>query len=450
MTLTAREHNAEQLQDTWHNPLDAQVALDMECNGSKTPVTPDAIRKWQLAKLNEVCTYARQNSVFYAKQFQQLDDTYFTSAEAFSRLPRTTADDLREAPLSFLCTSQDDIARVVTLTTSGSTGKPKRLFFTQKELDETKAFYNHGMRCLVAPGDTVLALLPAPKPDSVGALLVEGLNSLGATPVLHQNPDDVATSLALFKQHAPDCVVGTAAHILALTKLWKKNSNRVSPVKSVLLCWDASSPAVRAYIESTWNCRVHTHWGMTETSLGGAVSCPFGRGMHLRETNIYVEITNPDTGLPVPDGERGEIVVTTLTRTGMPLIRYRTGDESHIIAEACPCGSALRRLSPEIHRIALPENAPDWFRQITPNAIDELLLSVPSFLAQQAQLRVAPNILEVTVDMSTNSHQQLASINELLCDLVSPLQTAPDILCLPGKNNGNISIGFAKRKIGVK
>lgn len=441
--------NAEQ-QIAWRNPLDIQATLDMKHENAEIPVTRDTLEAWQLARLQQVCTYAQKNSIFYAEKLREFSDASFASGEAFSHLPRTSADDIREAPLNFLCTSQDDIARVVTLTTSGSTGKPKRLFFTQDELDETKAFYDHGMRCLAHSGDTVLALLPAPKPDSVGALLVDGLTALGASPVLHQNPDDVATSLALFKQHAPDCVVGTAAHVLALTKLWQKNSNRVSPVKSVLLCWDASSPAVRKYIESTWKCRVYTHWGMTETSLGGAVSCPFGRGMHLRETNIYVEITDPDTGLLVPDGERGEIVVTTLTRTGMPLIRYRTGDESHIITEQCPCGSPLRRLSPEIHRISLPINAPDWFKQITPNAIDELLLSVPSFLAQQAQLRVAPNILEVTVDMSTNSPQQLSSINELLCDLVSPLQTAPDILCLPGKNNGNISIGFAKRKISVK
>lgn len=441
--------NAEQ-RTAWRNPLDTQAMLDMKQSNTEIPITRETLEAWQLARLHQVCTYAQQHSKFYAEKLQQLCDTPFASGEDFSHLPRTTADDIREAPLNFLCTSQDDIARVVTLTTSGSTGKPKRLFFTQKELDETKAFYDHGMRCLAQPGDTVLALLPAPKPDSVGALLVDGLTALGAFPVLHQNPDDVATSLSLFKQHAPDCVVGTAAHVLALTKLWQKNSNRISPVKSVLLCWDASSLAVRKYIESTWNCRVYTHWGMTETSLGGAVSCPFGRGMHLRETNIYVEITDPDTGVPVPDGERGEIVVTTLTRTGMPLIRYRTGDESHIIAEPCPCGSPLRRLSPEIHRITLPKDAPDWFKEITPNTIDELLLSVPSFLAQQAQLRVAPNILEVTVDMSTNSSQQLSSINELLCDLVSPLQTAPDILCLPGKNNGNISIGFAKRKISVK
>ncbi|MEZ0576315.1 DVU_1553 family AMP-dependent CoA ligase [Halodesulfovibrio aestuarii] len=428
------------------NPLDAQAQQDMR---TEAPISQAQIEAWQLGKLKNVCSYARENGTFYAEHFRGLDFQHIASREEFSKLPRTTAADIREAPLKFLCTSQDDIARIVTLATSGSTGNPKRIFFTQDELDETIAFYNNGMRCLVDAGDTVLALLPAPKPDSVGTLLAEGLRSLGAKPVLNQDPDNVSASLALFSKHAPDCVVGTPAHVLALIKLWKHEGGMDSPVKSVLLCWDASSRAVRNYIEKEWNCHVHTHWGMTETGLGGAVSCAHSKGMHLRETNIYVEITNPETGLVLPDGERGEIVVTTLTRKGMPLIRYRTGDESHIMTEACPCDSPLRRLSPNIRRMALPEGTPDWFRFITPTLIDGVLTAVPYFLAQQAQYRVAPNTLEVTVDMSNNSSQQLTCVKELLCDLVSPLYNAPDILCLPGNHNKKISIGFAKRKICI-
>lgn len=431
------------------NPLDAPAQEDMGFDASARSFSHAHIEAWQLSKLREVCSYAKENGSFYAEHFRGLSLESITSREEFSKLPRTTAADISAAPFKFLCTSQDDIARVVTLTTSGSTGKPKRLYFTQDELNETTAFYNHGMRCLVDAGDTVLALLPAPKPDSVGALLADGLRQLGATPVLNQDPDDVTASLAVFNEHSPDCVVGTSAHVLALVKLWQRQGGMDSPVKSVLLCWDANSRTIRKHIEETWNCRVHTHWGMTETGLGGAVSCAHSNGMHLRETNLYLEITDPETGIVLPDGERGEIVVTTLTRKGMPLIRYRTGDESHIMTNACPCDSPLRQLSPNIRRIAQPEETPDWFQFITPTSIDRLLLSVPNFLAQQAQYWVAPNKLEVTVDMSENSPQQLASVKELLCDLVSPLHNAPDILCLPGRNDGKISIGFAKRKICV-
>ncbi|WP_066851989.1 DVU_1553 family AMP-dependent CoA ligase [Halodesulfovibrio spirochaetisodalis] len=434
---------------TEKNPLDLPAQIDIGRGVPMPSFSKEDVVNWQLSKLAEVCQYVQKNSAFYAKQFQSLRCNSFVSQKEFATLPRTTADDLKEAPFKFLCTSQDDITRIVTLTTSGSTGKPKRLFFTQDELDETVEFYDHGMRCLVSTGDTVLALLPAPKPDSVGALLADGLHSLGAIPVLNQNPDDVAASLALFTKHTPDCVVGTAAHILALVKLWQHKGGTISPVKSVLICWDTSSQAVREYIEQAWKCRVHTHWGMTETSLGGAVSCVHNTGLHLRETNIYVEITDPETGLLLPDGERGEIVVTTLTRKGMPLIRYRTGDEGHIMTGTCPCGSPLRRLSPDIQRIMLPEDAPEWFRHITPSVIDGLFLSEPNFLAQQAQYRMAPNQLEITIDTRGTVSNSQTSYNELIRNLVSPLPDAPVVLCLRGRNNNTISTGFAKRSIRV-
>jgi phenylacetate-coenzyme A ligase PaaK-like adenylate-forming protein len=78
--------------------------------------------------------------------------------------------------------------------------------------------------------------------------------------------------------------------------------------------------------------------------LGGAVECPVRDGYHLREADLLFEIVDPDTGQPLNNGEVGEIVITTLTRQGMPLIRYRTGDLSHIIPEPCSCGSATRRI----------------------------------------------------------------------------------------------------------
>jgi phenylacetate-coenzyme A ligase PaaK-like adenylate-forming protein len=114
--------------------------------------------------------------------------------------------------------------------------------------------------------------------------------------------------------------------------------------RSLLLSGDYVSPAVRDEIERLWDCKVYEHYGMTEMGLGGAMSCEIREGYHIREADLYIEIINPHTGEPVPDGEFGEIVFTTLTRQAMPLIRYRTGDISRIIPSPCPCGSVPRRL----------------------------------------------------------------------------------------------------------
>ncbi len=103
---------------------------------------------------------------------------------------------------------------------------------------------------------------------------------------------------------------------------------------------------LRSAMEASWGCRVLDHWGMTETCFGGGVECLSRCGYHLRELDLFIEILSPLTGMPVPEGELGEIVVTTLRREAMPLIRYRTGDAARWLEGPCPCGSPLRRLSP--------------------------------------------------------------------------------------------------------
>jgi phenylacetate-CoA ligase len=91
---------------------------------------------------------------------------------------------------------------------------------------------------------------------------------------------------------------------------------------------------------------------MTEMGLGGGVDCQAKRGYHLREADMFFEIVDPETGLPVAEGESGEVVFTTLTRRGMPLIRYRTGDISRFIPGECACGTCLKTLEPIRFRAA--------------------------------------------------------------------------------------------------
>ena len=98
-------------------------------------------------------------------------------------------------------------------------------------------------------------------------------------------------------------------------------------------------------IEAAWGCKVFEHYGMTEMGLGGAVSCGFLEGCHIRESDLYLEIIDPKPGQVLPEGKEGEVVFTTLTRKGMPFIRYRTGDWSSFIPEPCQCGSILKRIS---------------------------------------------------------------------------------------------------------
>jgi phenylacetate-coenzyme A ligase PaaK-like adenylate-forming protein len=115
-------------------------------------------------------------------------------------------------------------------------------------------------------------------------------------------------------------------------------------MRTVLLTAEYVSDEALAYVKDAWQCEAFEHYGMTEMGLGGAMSCAAHIGYHPREADMIFEIIDPDSGEPLPEGEPGEVVFTTLTRTAMPLIRYRTGDISRWIPGACPCGSVLKRL----------------------------------------------------------------------------------------------------------
>jgi phenylacetate-coenzyme A ligase PaaK-like adenylate-forming protein len=102
--------------------------------------------------------------------------------------------------------------------------------------------------------------------------------------------------------------------------------------------------AIKRAIGQTRGCEVYNHYAMTEMGLGGGVDGEARRGYHLREADRYFEISDPVTDAALPDGQFGEVVFTTLTRRGMPLIRYRTGDVSRFIPEPCPCATRLKTL----------------------------------------------------------------------------------------------------------
>jgi phenylacetate-CoA ligase len=125
----------------------------------------------------------------------------------------------------------------------------------------------------------------------------------------------------------------------------------VTSVRAVLLSADRLPGGLRRAVETGWGCTVYDHYGSTEMGLGGGVECAAHAGYHLREADLLFEVVSPETGGPVCPGERGEVVFTTLTRTAMPLVRYRTGDIAAFVPGACPCGSTLRLLGPVTGRL---------------------------------------------------------------------------------------------------
>ena len=322
-------------------PLHSWIARKI---GSSSEIfTREAIMAYQLGKVRETLHLARGKSIFYRSRLAAFPPD-IGSLEELKRCPFTTAEDIRREPLQFLCVSQNEIQRVVTLDSSGTTGLPKRLFFTRDDQELTVDFFQVGMSTFTAPGDRVLILLPVERPGSVGDLLAIALERMGASGIRHGLVRDVVHTLKVMANESVNGAVGVPAQVVALVRsAGMEKSNRLR-LKSVLLTMDHVPQAIVRAVEVSWGCRVYNHYGMTEMGLGGGVECQARRGYHLREADLYVEVIDPINGRTVPEGEYGEVVFTTLTRRGMPLIRYRTGDISRFIPGDCPCGTILRTL----------------------------------------------------------------------------------------------------------
>ena len=320
------------------SPLDPWIRAKL--NANQPALTRQEVDSWQLQKLNATLALARGKSSFYRQHLTGLPES-ISSLDELRQFPFTSPEDVRANPLRFVCVSQDEIQRVVTLDSSGTTGEPKRIYFTAEDQQLTIDFFGIGMSTFTEPGERVLILLPGETPGSVGDLLRLGLERLGREPIPYGPVRHPLHALAVMNDKKAGCLVGSPTQLLGLARRWQPGTHKP---RSVLLSTDYLPLAIVKVLEQTWGCQVYNHYGATEMGLGGGVECEAHRGYHLREADLYFEVLNPETGAPVPDGEYGEVVFTTLTRRGMPLIRYRMGDRSRFIPGICPCGAALKTL----------------------------------------------------------------------------------------------------------
>jgi len=338
-------------------------------------VGADELLEWQLARVRETLERARRNSRFYARRLERIESASVRGLVDLARVPTTSADDLRRSGRQLLCVPSSQVERIVTLPTSGTTGVPKRVFFTARDLDSTVDFFAAGMSTFTGRGDRVLVLMPGPRPGSIGDLLRRAMPRLGAAAEVYGVVADPGDALAAVARLRPTVVVGIPVQVHTLVRHAVARGVGVIGVRAVLLSADRAPSVVRATIERAWGCRVFDHYGSTEMGYGGGVECEARDGYHLRAADLLFEVVRPDTGRPCGPGERGEVVVTTLRRTGMPLVRYRTGDVSALLTRPCRCGSRLPRLEAIAGRLAAGVD-PDGDGVVGLAELDERLLGL--------------------------------------------------------------------------
>lgn len=363
----------------------------------KEPLSRAAVECYQLQKLHETISHVRTSSPFYRQHLSGCAEV--KGLDDLARLPFTYPSDLQQDERRFLSVSPREIQRVVTLHSSGTTAAPKRLHFTAEDLERTVDFFHHGMATMVQPGDRVLILMPGELPGSVGDLLVRGLARIDVEGIVHGLAGDPAEALAVIAERRVTCLVGIPVQVLALARHPLAASVSTAQLKSILLSADYVPEAIVAELSAIWGASVYNHYGLTETGLGGGVECRYRCGYHLREADLYFEVVEPESGEQLPVGRMGEVVVTSLTRRGMPLIRYRTGDLARFLPQPCPCGTVLRRLERVTGRLAnrLQLSGGEF---ISLAELDEVLFPLPFLLNFRVELRAIAGVdlLELTVE----------------------------------------------------
>lgn len=344
------------------------------------------LQEYQLRRLRESLERAKRASPFYAQHLAGVVPGAIRSLGDIRHIPTLSGADLVAAGPEALCVAQGEISRIVTLESSGTTGQAKRLFFTDADLELTVDFFAKGMGTFTATGEAVLILLPGNRRAGIAELLARALRKIGAEPVLRNPADDVVATLELMERRGVACAVASPVQALALVRASEElRSGPPSRFRRFLLSTDYVPQALRESLERGWGCESVAYFGMSELGYGGGIECGARAGYHLYEGDFYAEVVDPASGTPLPDGVRGELVVTTLTRDGLPLIRYRTGDSTRIMEGDCPCGSPLRRMDAVRSRLGgvgkLRTGA-----ELRLSDLDEALFAVPGLIDYKAAL----------------------------------------------------------------
>jgi phenylacetate-CoA ligase len=373
------------------NWLHTIVRHNLATNAGYCPdrITRSEVEAYQLFKLRRVLKYAHERSTFYRELFDKngIKPDHIQTIQDLSRIPCTEQHDLAKKPYRFLCTSQSEIARPYAFVTSGTTGPQKKVFWTQPDLDRITGFMAAGMGTVAEKSDVILIFLPDGRPNSQADLLFQGVKKLGATPVIADPAQSTEEHWRKIKECQGSILFGYASRLIRFSKELQQNCDPGTiGVKTLFLAGEYLPVSIRRDLEKIWNCRLRTHYGLTEMGLGVAVECDAMHGYHFNEADLLLEIIDPGTGDTVEEGNEGELVFTTLSCEAMPLIRYRTHDLSRFLDKPCRCGAAsLLRfdwVKKRIESTVVFDNGGELY----PSLLDDTLFEISGLMDYQATL----------------------------------------------------------------
>lgn len=332
----------------------------------------------QLYRLKQILQKT-SSSAFYQQKFKEfgIRSDAINNLQDVTRLPFTTKQDLRDAyPYGFLCTPKDKLIRMHV--SSGTTGQATAIFYTRHDVEIwadllARCMYMTGAR----PGDTFQNLTGYGL-FTGGLGFHYGAERLGLL-TIPAGAGNSKRQIQLMKDFSTNILHIIPSYALLLMEVMAEmgiDPRRDLQLRIAYVGAEPYSEEVRRRIEGFYGIRVYNSYGLSEMNGPGvAFECPQQSGMHIWEDAYLVEIVDPRTLEPVPDGQYGELVLTTLNRESMPILRYRTKDLTRIMPGECPCGRAHRRLD------RMQGRTDDMFIikgvNIFPIQVEQVLMNIP-------------------------------------------------------------------------
>ena len=344
------------------------------------------ISQEQLDHVNHQIDALISANSFYGKKLAEVGVSHVDTPEDFENLPFSEKSDLRDAyPLGLMTAPEEQIVRIHS--SSGTTGLPVIIPYTAKDVDDWATMF---ARCYEYAGITNMdriQITPGYGLWTAGIGFQNGAEKLGAM-VIPMGPGNTEKQLQMMRDMGSTVLCATSSYALLLTEeIEKRGMKDQIKLKKGVIGSERWSDKMRKRISEGLGIELYDIYGLTEIyGPGIGINCKYNTGMHYWDDFLYIEIIDPVTLRPVPDGEMGEIVITTLVKEGAPLIRYRTHDLSRIIPGECPCGSKHPRLDTIMGR------TDDMMKikgvNVFPSQIEEILQSF-SEVSSEYQIRIS-------------------------------------------------------------
>ncbi|PSH04298.1 MAG: phenylacetate--CoA ligase [Acidobacteria bacterium] len=384
------------------------------------------LEQLQFARLRRIVQRAWDKVELFRSRMEERHVTPddIQSVSDVAKLPFTLKSDLRDTyPFGLFASPMQDIVRLHA--SSGTTGKPIVVPYTQKDLDVWSSVLVRAFAaCGLHEGDVVQ--------NAYGyGLFTGGLGAhygaerLGATviPISGGNTERQLMVMSDFGVTAITCTPTYFLHLIDRAQNMGIDLRKL-PLRAGVFGAEPWTESMRQRIEQEAGIKAYDVYGLSEIiGPGVAVECTHQNGLHVFEDHFYPEIIDPETGNVLPDGEEGELVLTTLSKEAMPMLRYRTRDITSLSTEPCPCGRTIRRM----RRITRRSDDMMIIRGVNvfPSQIESVLLSIENtlphyqiILTRHRGLDQIEVQVEVTADMFGDTVGALQSLQDKLADAI--------------------------------